>query len=244
MMHLAAQYLATAAISFLEAEKDDSHTNIGFDAKEGYLYSRSFGAQSYFMSLSYIDFSLNFHGPDSSVKFLLDGKSHKEVVSWISNYSSQVIASPGYKFALHYELPYPLDDEFVFQLTDPDQLAVLLRLRILAHEVCHDFLAQNNFKSDIRIWPHHFDTGIYFELDVDDKQLGMGLAIPDSMIDDHYFYVGGYDAHGPIAVSGFEDLKVGTWIDEGFQGAVVRAANKDFNTILNFLNEAKDKYLN
>ena len=31
MKHLAAQYLAAAVINFLQAEKDNSHTNLGFD---------------------------------------------------------------------------------------------------------------------------------------------------------------------------------------------------------------------
>lgn len=34
-MHLAAQYLAAAGISFVAKEDDDSHTNLGFSAETG-----------------------------------------------------------------------------------------------------------------------------------------------------------------------------------------------------------------
>ena len=40
-MHIAAQYLAAAGISFLEKQPDDSHTNVGFSVEDRTLFSRS-----------------------------------------------------------------------------------------------------------------------------------------------------------------------------------------------------------
>ena len=40
-MHLAAQYLAAAGISFLEKKDDDSHTNLGFSIKDQCLYTHT-----------------------------------------------------------------------------------------------------------------------------------------------------------------------------------------------------------
>ena len=39
-IHLAAQYLAAAGISFLEKRDDDSHTNLGFNIEKGTLDDR------------------------------------------------------------------------------------------------------------------------------------------------------------------------------------------------------------
>ncbi len=244
MIHMAAQYLATAAIRFLPAKDDDSHTNLGLNVKEGYLYSRSFGEQSYFLSLSYTDFSLNFHGPNDISKLLLHGKSHKEIISWITQTCGQVISSIEYKFSLHYELPYAFDDDFVFEIDEPDEVTELLKLRRLAHAVFTNFLKENHFESEIRIWPHHFDTGIFFSFNKDnDKQLGMGLAIPDDMLNAHYFYVSGYDQNGVIDTNDFGPLEQGKWIQNGFKGAVLEASGSDPLTFVNFLNEVKEEYI-
>ena len=37
--HWAAQYLATAAKSFIPAKEDDSHTNLGYDHENALLYT-------------------------------------------------------------------------------------------------------------------------------------------------------------------------------------------------------------
>lgn len=243
-MHLAAQYLATAAISFINAKEDDSHTNMGFDPESGHMYSRSFGMDSYFLSLSYVDFSLNFHNQARLTKYDLNGKSHKDIVSWINQRCSELNITPEYKYDLHYELPYPIDDEFIFELIDQGEMAYLLEIRRLSFHVFSNFIKDNNLNSEIRIWPHHFDTGVFFTPDkVKSINIGMGLAIPDDLINDHYYYASGYDENGPISTLNFKPLHQGKWIDNGFKGAVLPAKNMDYSTIVDFLKQAKGAYL-
>ena len=72
--HIAAQYLTTVAISFLDKKDDDSHTNLGW--KEGALHTRSLSEDNCIFSLDYESFTLiwsNDVGYKNSLE--LDGKN-------------------------------------------------------------------------------------------------------------------------------------------------------------------------
>ena len=62
--------------------------------------------------------------------------------------------------------------------------------------------------SEVRIWPHHFDTGCLGYFDTKKNvSVGLGLAIPDKNVDDWYFYASGYHGEEPIQTEMFEPLK-------------------------------------
>ncbi|MEM6380925.1 MAG: hypothetical protein AAF705_22325, partial [Bacteroidota bacterium] len=54
--HIAAQYLTTVAISFLEKKDDDSHTNLGW--KNGGLHTHPLSSANCTLTLDYSSFSL------------------------------------------------------------------------------------------------------------------------------------------------------------------------------------------
>lgn len=58
MMHLAAQYLAAAGISFVEKKADYSHTNLGWSIDKQRLETHPLSEKGDVLALNYNTFSL------------------------------------------------------------------------------------------------------------------------------------------------------------------------------------------
>jgi hypothetical protein len=101
-----------------------------------------------------------------------------------------------------------------------------------------------------RIWPHHFDTGIYVETH---NKMGIvfGLAMSDTMVGEPYFYMSGYPASGKIEYKNLSDFSNGRWeIGKNWQGAVLplselrQLPKKERQNVINsFLKEAADRFV-
>ena len=80
--------------------------------------------------------------------------------------------------------------------------------------------------SDARTWPHHFDTGVIITLEEapfeEARAVGAGLAVPDSLFDEFYFYTYPWPRHKR---DGMPKLKsIGRYQTEGFFGATLPAS--------------------
>ncbi|WP_299535014.1 hypothetical protein [Ulvibacterium sp.] len=241
-VHLAAQYLAMAGKTFLPPKADDSHTNIGFMPETETLETLPLHPSGQKLVFDYSDFSLKWES-NVTHSFPLDGKSHNEVVAWINAMVTLSPLTQRYVYELHYELPYSALGDFKFELADPLQLQELLNLRKLGHVVLRSFLERKNLTSDICIWPHHFDTGAFSPLnDGSGKSVGLGLAIPDSLCDEHYFYISGYLGNEALDVSDFNTLTHGTWDPKNLKGALLPVSNADSKSAVQFFEEALRAY--
>ena len=234
-VHIAAQYLATAGINFLTKKDDDSHTNMDFNLEKGYLETWPLNDKGYKLAFDYAAFSLRWLTNDGKEQsFGLNGKTHQEVVQWIASITAILSKKTPYTYQLHYDLPYEkITDDFIFQKPSQAELNELLEGRIIAQNALEGIVKELNLDTDIRIWPHHFDTGAYVVLDATKNiSVGFGMAIPDSVVDDFYLYTSGYNNNGGIDTESFEKLALGTWKNEDFKGAV---------TPMKDMNEAKAK---
>ncbi|WP_035335775.1 hypothetical protein [Dokdonia sp. PRO95] len=221
-LHIASQYLAAAGISFLPKKEDDSHTNLGFNPEEAILETHSLSDANDKLILNYKNFSLEWRSDAVSKVIDLDGATHKGLVEWISSNSREFI-NKEYSYKFHYELPYSIDDDFTFKLSDVEDLSEMMHLRILAQFILERIDIHYNLNTSIRIWPHHFDTGIYSLIPDLHITVGLGLAIPDSLCENHYLYITGYKGGQAIDPSGLESLTIGDWKSNGFKGAILDA---------------------
>ena len=241
-LHLASQYLATAGISFLDKKEDDSHTNLGFSIEKKRLETWPLNASGVSLCLDYENFSLKWSSQENQ-SLTLDGKTHEGVVEWIGNTSKDLGLRGSYGFDLHYQLPYTMDSNFKFELTNSNQVQELIQLRTLAQLAIASFLKKENLTSDIRIWPHHFDTGAFTALDDGSgKSIGLGMAIPDTLVNDLYFYISGYRGHNTLNTWAFKTLSNGKWVNDGFKGAILPASNTTQKTVVQFFQEALGNY--
>ena len=93
--------------------------------------------------------------------------------------------------------------------------------RHLANEACAMVMGHLQAPGEIRIWPHHFDTGIYITPN-EKIGIGFGLAMEDPMAGSPYFYVSGYATSGEISYATVNELDIGRWeIDSAWKGAIV-----------------------
>ncbi|MEM9000776.1 MAG: hypothetical protein AAGB24_10975 [Bacteroidota bacterium] len=242
-VHFATQYLAMAGKSFLVPKQDDSHTNVGFNTLNQCFETWPINDAGTKLNLDLNAFALKWTG-NSQTMIVLDGKTHDEVVKILSESSKRVGMAQAYQFDLHYELPFSWNGKYTFELKNSDVLNEISRLRTLANSVLHTFLDQERLTAHIRIWPHHFDTGAFVVLNtISGKSVGLGMATPDTMVDDHYFYFSGYQGHDSIATSNFKNLSLGDWKNEGFKGAILPASNVSGAQAVQFFQEALDQYL-
>lgn len=126
---------------------------------------------------------------------------------------------------LHYELPenYPGKD-FCFH-ADEVSLTENANYRFNANLILSDFADQYNLLKEVKIWPHHFDTGFFIGLENNEKgelikSVGLGFAIPDSMIDEPYYYLSFWSSDGDFKPSKTE-LNFGKWMMPNWNGAIL-----------------------
>ncbi|MET1257730.1 hypothetical protein ABV409_00220 [Flagellimonas sp. DF-77] len=237
-LHLASQFLAMAGKSFSAAKADDSHTNVNFDSTSRSFESWPLNDQGLQLRFDVPNFSLCWTDA-AKTHFELHGKSHQEALHWLERSAKDLGFETPYRFDLHYALDFEWDADFVFEKKNVDQIDALLALRVLANDALGAFLEKIKLPSDVRVWPHHFDTGAFVVLeDGSGRSVGMGMAIPDSMVDQHYFYISGYHGHEGIATEDFDPLPLGEWKNEGFKGAVLAVGNHNEEAVVSFLDVA------
>ncbi|MFD2099436.1 hypothetical protein [Flagellimonas iocasae] len=240
--HLASQYLAMAGKSFLEHLEDDSHTNMGFSITEKSLWTWPLDNSGTQLGLNYTTFSLEWKTTTPQL-LSLKGKTHDDVVAWLKNMAKASYFTKPYEYNLHYKLPYSMDETDTFEVSSDTEVKELIHLRTLAQNVLGAFLNEQNLKSEIRVWPHHFDTGAFGHLhDGSGKSMGLGLAIPDNLVNDFYFYISGYRGSTNLRTWAFEPLSYGKWINNGFKGAVLAASEATEEMGLEFFREALEAY--
>ena len=240
MMHLTAQYLAAAGISFVEKKDDDSHTNLGFSIEKSRMETHPLSPNGDLLSLDYKNFTLNWVSQNNGTFFRLDGATHEKTLEWLKEVSETFLGKK-YSYDFHYDLPYEIADDFIFKLLDSNKLNELVELRVLTQLTLEQVLKDHNSTSDIRVWPHHFDSGAYVSLD-ENTAIGFGLAIPDTLCAEHYFYISGYKGHDALATEGFSPLSNGEWKNKGFKGAILPAASIDKQKAVLFFKEAIENY--
>lgn len=237
-IHLACQYLAAAGISFLEKRDDDSHTNLGYSVAKHHIQSWPLTDTQNYLALDLIDFTLKWFSKSEVHKFDLAGSTHKQALSWIQETSAHSGLAKKYNYSFHYDLPYNIGEDHTFEINE-ESLALERELRTLAQTAIQRTLSEHHMESPIRIWPHHFDTGALAYLPENERiSVGLGLAIPDSLVDQHYFYISGYLGHESIDPGSFRSLTNGRWVSDGFKGGVLPAENVDEDVVLQFFHEA------
>ena len=236
-MHLAAQYLAAAGISFLEKKDDDSHTNFGFSITDKCLYTHSLSINDDVLGLDYDNFALVWKSKKGKTSFSLDGVSHSTILKWLSDMSKSNL-NKLYTYKFHYTLPYSIDASYTFKLSNLDRLKTLTAQRVMVEKVIESIKADYKLEAPCRVWPHHFDTGIYAKIPDTNLTIGLGLAIPDNVSKTHYFYISGYKNDKIIKPYNFFELTIGEWRTEDFTGAILELLDVNKNDTISFFKEA------
>ena len=228
LLHLLCQTIAKVNKAKVPEKADDSHTNLYFDPVSKRILGRWFSGadgQRLIMALNLKKFRFEYLTDDfrvlSSTK--IAGRTLAETeVKLAQKLTAKGGLSQPLSGKMHYDIPHYSFAEEVIRRPLNKNIANWCYYRQLANAACYRLMGYLQTEGEARIWPHHFDTGIYVQPN-DRLGVGFGLAMADDMIDKPYFYLSGYGLNDHmIDYSGLPKLKRGEWkITDGFKGAVL-----------------------
>lgn len=225
-LHLLSQLIAKANRTFLQKKEDDSHTNLFFDALGNRITSRWIQTES-----NKVIFTLNLNTQtvevmDEAGKALATIPTVSEHIEDVEreiekNLPSLGLSPHGFRQALHFEIPQYAFATNPITKVDQNGLAQWKRFRMLANQACFQLLGYLQMWEEVRIWPHHFDTGIY-TIPKNNLGVGFGLAMEDDMAGAPYFYMAAYPLQGEITYKNLPQSDDWEWnVSDNWKGVIL-----------------------
>jgi len=255
-IHWLSQVLAKANRAYVPEQKDDSHTNLYFDVVEKRILGRWIDGPEGKIILALNLQSLSFQWLDIRQRTLHEvsvlNNSMEKLEKSVSKYPGSLnMRTEEFSRPLHFEIPdYKIETLSKGDISE-EGFTSWIFFRDLANMACQNMLGYLQLESEIRIWPHHFDTGIYTQVTAY-LGLGFGLAMEDSMFGRPYFYMSGYNIESPISYLNLSRLNAGEWeIGAHWNGAVLAlndisatSYEEAIKMIQSFIKETAIWYLN
>ncbi len=232
-LHHAAQVVASAGVTFLPPEPDDSHPNFGWVESLGALMGHALPGANAQVGLRVADLSLllvNSRG-EISEEFALDGKKLDDGYGWLASATSgagAALPSTGITRST-YEIPsHPTGTGEAFSCQSNEAFAELARWFANGHQALAELVARVPGASDLRCWPHHFDLGTLAVLAKEpngdlSKSIGIGLSPGDGGYAEPYWYVSPWPYPEPNALPSLESG--GHWHTEGYTSAILTGSD-------------------
>lgn len=165
---------------------------------------------------------LEWHGKVPGT-FALIGRTHAEVLRWLEEMSIKNDLSK-FVFSLHYDLEFgDIKNDFKFSAQNHEFIEEHAACRTASLRACTEVLSQMDLESEVRTWPHHFDTGAFATFPDGAVSVGFGLAIPDEMSEDFYLYCSAYKGDDGVETSNMPALSKGEWKEGKWTGAMLSA---------------------
>jgi len=252
--HHAAQYLALVGRHLISQQANDSNTNMEFVPEAEMIVGNTLsngmkvGLQLNNLQLKILD------EVNRSLKTIsLIGKTKKQGFNELKkNFSDLGVDTSSFTRELHYEIPgHALDKGGVFTVKDEKYFLENMYYRHNARLVLNELVADVADTSEVKIWPHHFDTGSFTNYAINEsgsvsQTIGLGLAISDGMVAEPYYYISFWSENVKLVPAGFETLKSGKWMMPDWNGAILPlseflkkdSANEQFALALTFFRQA------
>lgn len=215
-LHSLGQLIALTAMQWLPPRADDSQTNMTWNSNQHWLEGRPFGHKGQLVRLV-IDtraFVLYFIDDREhiSASFSPENRTPDDALAWWT------IQMQAWGIATIQELNYPANPDPLANRTvykRPSGLSAWAHWRTIANTTLKSLNEWSGRHSEVRIWPHHFDTGVYYaQTDASGQEkaaIWAGYAIADSVCDEPYFYLSGYKRGQAIDFLAAPALAVGEW---------------------------------
>ncbi|NME68093.1 hypothetical protein [Flammeovirga aprica] len=249
-LHQLSQIIAKFNRTFVPKKEDDSHTNLQYDCIGNRILGRWFDTEKGKVIIGFHLDSLTFLVYDSQWKVIFEnkaiGKNQVEIEHSFKPFCDQYhLNFEAFQQILHFDITaYSFLNE-KYEPLHHKGIEDWKKWRKIAFNVCGELLENLQLKSEIRIWPHHFDTGIYTEVN-ENIGIGFGLAMKDTVCNAPYFYFSAYGLNGySINYDLLTPLQVGRWKNlPNWKGAVLEIETASENDIYRFINEVRPIYLN
>lgn len=228
--HHAAQFIAMVGKYMIPQREDDSNTNMQFMADlELLLGNKLPNKWQLVLDLTNLHLSLFDKEFKRKKDIPLSGKTKIQVFDDLK----QTLADFDFdvsqlKNELHYEIPsHNLDKNLPFSIRYKNLFQENTVYRHNAEIILNEIIADNQQAEPVRIWPHHFDTGSSIPLTKNDQNkvsssIGIGWAMPDSMINEPYYYLSFWSEKPDDGVKTLPALAAGQWMVPNWNGAVLK----------------------
>ena len=251
-IHQLTQIVAKVNRTYVPKEDDDSHTNLYFDAIGERLLGRWIGEEDdrKVFAINIKSFEFEWLNPQRQLvqSFPIAGNTTSQLEEAIALSLPELGMDPaGFREKLHFEIPTYAFAEKPFEVPAMETRELWMAYRNLANRVCHLLQGHLHIVAEPRIWPHHFDTGIYIKPSLN-LGLGFGMSMADKRMPSPYFYFAAYGSRGrKINYDSIPELEFGEWwIREDWKGAVWQipdCRNVKFEHIQRFLIQISEWYL-
>jgi hypothetical protein len=225
-LHELCQLIGKANRTYVPEKADESHTNLYFDSLASRILGRWLQTRSGKVLVALDLNTFQFEVLDLSRKAILTvsslGKTMEEVEMEFESLLPKAGLDPtGFRTPMPHPIPvYPFSKK-PLEVIDQDALDQWKYFRKLANQNCNQFLGYAQAESEVRIWPEHFDTGIYFEY-AGKIGIGFGLAMEDSMAGEPYFYMAGYPKNGSLVFENLPQSPTWKWeLGEHWKGVIL-----------------------
>ena len=228
--HYAAQFIALAGRYLIPQKADDSNTNMEFIPERELMLGNAL-PDGLRVALHLTDLNISILDQDNNSKkqISLEGKTKQEVFDELKQSLSELgVEVSGFKNELHYKIPpHPLEKGAVFTIRNEGDFTENANYRrnakIVLNEIGEGFTQQE----PIRVWPHHFDTGAFYVISKNEKgdasqTIGIGFAIPDTMVNEPYYYLSFWSEKPINDIDKLPALTAGHWMMPNWNGAILK----------------------
>jgi len=234
-IHRGVQFIAMAAKHYVKNLPDDSHTNLKWLPQEEVLAGNWIRERkgNFRFAMRSKDLTLIVYNADMkpTSEFPLHGKTNETALAWVKSQLTEFGKDAALmKMDIHYDIPpHETDKGTPYKLDLPPLFEEMAKHRANSNLALEYFAKAHKTASTTRTWPHHFDHGVYIPMVFDDlgnatKSFSIGMGIPDPASEEPYYYITTWSQAGDNHYRDLEALPYGEWIQEPFNGAVLKAS--------------------
>lgn len=227
--HLAAQFIALTGRYLIPKKPDGSNINMQYLPEKEMLLGNSH-PNGWVVGVHLKNQAVQVLNEKGIAKaeIFLEGKTFQEAFQEFKTaLQNQGIDVSQLKTEQPYELPTGgLKEGKYFAIESDNAVSENIHYRHNAQLLISELDARFSDVESVRIWPHHFDTGTFAtiarnEKGAASKTIGLGLAIPDSMVNEPYFYLS-FWSENPLDIE-YNPVKLpaGKWMIPDWNGAVL-----------------------
>ncbi len=230
-LHHAAQFAAMVSNSYLPKLNDDSHNSLQWNTEMCCLESHWIDNPTVRVLIDVKNFEIIIDNYLSMEIIPLDGWTKEQVIGNLQAELKRIHLNPALLRPVdQFTIPiHPVDKGLPFSKPSFEFLNEWTSYLNLTYDVLSEIQPRFAGASSIRVWPHHFDMGLYIPIAKDEagsdiQSIGLGLAVPDAYVPEPYFYINHwsrepikYPEHLPLT-------RYGYWNTENWKGLVLTAS--------------------
>ena len=236
IQHKAIQLIAVAGKYLVAEEPNDEHITMQWIPKRNLLVGRLIQANPVIcFGLDVINFDLVLfnEGIEALSVFNLHNRSREEAFEWMKNQIGKFeLDRNQLRKSMHYTIEsFEPASEQIFISPNYSSTLEWCKYKTNAN-ILFGFLSEDyEYASEIRIWPHHYNTGVNIPLTFDEKgeilkSISIGLAIPDHLFNEPYFYINHFNNKDKLDYNHLKKfLFAGNWVINGWKGAVLKSTD-------------------